>query len=110
MTRDFNDGDIEDEIREAFRMFDEEGNGFITSGDLAEIMTSIGDVLSFEEADELIAEADVDGDGNINYEEFVGTIFKGPFGGSILEKTKEDWDSEKAVRKAKRNASKMSYG
>ena len=26
---------------------------------------------------ELIAEADVDGDGNINYEEFVGTIFKG---------------------------------
>ena len=29
--RDFNDGDIEDEIREAFRMFDKEGNGFITS-------------------------------------------------------------------------------
>ena len=26
---------------------------------------------------ELIAEADVDGDGNINYEEFVGTVFKG---------------------------------
>ena len=31
MTRDFNDSDIEDEIREAFRMFDKEGNGFITS-------------------------------------------------------------------------------
>ena len=51
MTRDFNDSDIEDEIREAFRMFDKEGNGFITSIDLMEIMTSIGDVLSFEEAD-----------------------------------------------------------
>ena len=32
LFRDFNDGDIEDEIREAFRMFDKEGNGFITSG------------------------------------------------------------------------------
>ena len=31
MLRDFNDGDIEDEIREALRMFDKEGNGFITS-------------------------------------------------------------------------------
>ena len=31
MFRDFNDGDIEDEIREALRMFDKEGNGFIKS-------------------------------------------------------------------------------
>lgn len=31
IIRDFNDGDIEDEIREALRMFDKEGNGFITS-------------------------------------------------------------------------------
>ena len=31
MLRDFNDGDIEDEIREALRMFDKEGNGFIKS-------------------------------------------------------------------------------
>ena len=110
MSRDFNDSDIEDEIREAFRMFDREGNGFITSVDLMEIMTSIGDVLSFEEADELIAEADVDGDGNINYEEFVGTIFKGPFGGSRLDKTKDDFESDKAVKKAKRKATKMNYG
>ena len=82
LIRDFNDGDIEDEIREAFRMFDKEGNGFIPSvgklillmpiknmtftkrifihniiinthyfKDLMEIMTSIGDVLTFEEAD-----------------------------------------------------------
>ena len=115
-------------------------------------MTSIGDVLSFEEADvsyiqpqhrkciqmtklsipqELIAEADVDGDGNINYEEFVGTIFKGvksddifypcfqfgvnlfsfqPFGGSRIDKTADDEKAEKAIKKAKRKAGKMSYG
>ena len=42
-----------------------------------DIMTSIGDILSFEEAEEMIREADIDGDGNVNYEEFVATIFKG---------------------------------
>jgi hypothetical protein len=25
----------------------------------------------------MVAEADIDGDGNVNYEEFVGMIFKG---------------------------------
>ena len=29
--RDFKDSDIEDEIREAFRVFDKEGNGFIST-------------------------------------------------------------------------------
>ena len=29
--RDFNDSDIEDEIKDAFRMFDKDGNGFISS-------------------------------------------------------------------------------
>ena len=49
MTREFKDTDIEDEIREAFRVFDREGNGFISSVDLAEVMQSVGDVLSEEE-------------------------------------------------------------
>merc|ERR1712179_375209 len=65
------DGDIEEEIREAFRVFDREGHGFITVPDLAQVLTSLGDKLSEEESQELIAEADIDGDGNVNYEEFV---------------------------------------
>ena len=72
----------------------------------------------------------MDGDGNINYEEFVGTIFKGvksddkfppcfwfgvllsfqPFGGSRIDKTVDDEKAEKAIKKAKRKAGKMSYG
>ena len=39
-------------------------------------MTSLGDVLSEVETEELIAEADIDGDGNINYEEFVEMLFR----------------------------------
>jgi len=76
MTREFNDGDVEEEIREAFRVFDKEGNGFISTAELATVMTNIGEVLSEEETDELIAEADIDGDGNVNYEEFVAMIFR----------------------------------
>ena len=37
VSREFKDADIEDEIREAFRVFDKEGNGFITTPDLMEV-------------------------------------------------------------------------
>ena len=37
----------------------------------------MGDVLSMAETEELIKEADIDGDGNVNYEEFVGMLFNG---------------------------------
>ena len=33
--------------------------------------TNVGDKLSEEEVDDLITEADKDGDGDLNYEEFV---------------------------------------
>ena len=32
--RDFKDSDIEDEIREAFRVFDKDGNGYISAAEL----------------------------------------------------------------------------
>ena len=39
--------------------------------DLFQVLTTLGDKLTEEESEELISEADIDGDGNVNYEEFV---------------------------------------
>ena len=91
--REIHDSEIEDEIREAFRywkiqhcdhdcywhhirVFDREGNGFITVPDLTEVLLKLGEKLSSEECQELIHEADIDGDGTVNYEEFVTMLFK----------------------------------
>ena len=71
MARKMKDTDSEEELKEAFRVFDKDGNGFISAAELRHIMTNLGEKLTDEEVDEMIREADIDGDGQINYEEFV---------------------------------------
>lgn len=50
------------------RVFDKDGNGFISAAELRHVMTNLGEKLTDEEVDEMIREADVDGDGQVNYE------------------------------------------
>ena len=49
-------------------MFDKDGNGFISAAELRHVMTNLGEKLTDEEVDEMIREADIDGDGQVNYE------------------------------------------
>ncbi|KAL7412519.1 hypothetical protein BDY24DRAFT_341722, partial [Mrakia frigida] len=71
MSRKMRDVDSEEEIKEAFKVFDKDGNGFISAAELRHVMTNLGEKLTQSEVDEMIREADVDGDGQINYAEFV---------------------------------------
>merc|ERR1712167_206312 len=71
MAAKMKDTDSEEEIKEAFKVFDKDGNGFISAAELRHVMTNLGEKLTDEEVDEMIREADVDGDGQINYDEFV---------------------------------------
>lgn len=73
MARKMKDTDSEEEIREAFRVFDKDGNGFISAAELRHVMTNLGEKLTDEEVDEMIREADIDGDGQVNYE---GVLYK----------------------------------
>ena len=70
MERKMNDVDIEEAIREAFKVFDEEGAGHISNNKLRHVLTTYGDTMSDKEVDEMIKEADVDSNGKIRYEEF----------------------------------------
>ena len=68
MARKMKDTDSEEEIKEAFRVFDKDGNGFISAAELRHVMTNLGEKLTDEEVDEMIREADIDGDGQVNYD------------------------------------------
>ena len=71
MSRKMQEQDTEEEIVEAFKVFDKDGNGYISAAELRHVMTNLGEKLTDDECDEMIREADIDGDGQINYHEFV---------------------------------------
>lgn len=68
--------DPEEELREAFQVFDKDGNGYISKEELHLVMNNLGEKLTDDEIAEMIKEADADGDGQVNYREFVSMMEK----------------------------------
>ena len=60
--------DTNEEIQEAFRVFDRDGDGFISAAELKHVMNNLGEKLTDEEVDQMIIDADRDGDGKIDFE------------------------------------------
>ncbi|XP_017771638.1 PREDICTED: neo-calmodulin-like [Nicrophorus vespilloides] len=67
-------GDEEKELRDAFRVFDKHNRGYITASDLRAVLQCLGEDLSEEEIEDMIKEVDVDGDGRIDFYEFVNAL------------------------------------
>ncbi|KAK5210815.1 hypothetical protein LTR47_001536 [Exophiala xenobiotica] len=67
-----------DETRAAFNVFDKDGSGTISAEELRQVMKSLGENLTDAEIDEMIAEADKDRNGTIDYEEFVQLLSPKP--------------------------------
>lgn len=59
---------IQNELKEAFRLYDREGNGYITTGTLKEILSALDDKLSSSDLDGIIAEIDQDGSGTVDFD------------------------------------------
>ncbi|CAL1399497.1 unnamed protein product [Linum trigynum] len=69
----------EEQLRQLFRMFDRDGNGYITAAELAHSMVRLGHELTAEEVAGMIREADTDGDGRISLPEFSRAISSAAF-------------------------------
>ncbi|KAG5336236.1 TNNC3 protein, partial [Acromyrmex heyeri] len=59
---------LEKELREAFRLYDKEGNGYIPTTCLREILRELDDQLTKEELDMMIEEIDSDGSGTVDFD------------------------------------------
>jgi len=71
MAKKMQDNDTEDDLIDAFRVFDMDGNGSISANELKFVLANTGERLSEEEIEEMIRETDTDGDGYIDYKEFI---------------------------------------
>lgn len=60
--------DFEHEMRMAFKVFDRDGSGSISSDELRLVMRQLGENLTDQEIDEMLQEADKDGNGLIDCE------------------------------------------
>jgi len=61
---------MKEELKEAFRIYDKEGQGFITNDVLKEILREIDPTLTEGDLDNIIEEVDEDGSGTMDFDEF----------------------------------------
>ena len=78
------------EFREAFALFDKDGDGTITTKELGTVMKSLGQNPSEEELQEMVDEVDIDGNGEIDFEEFL----------LMMAKKMRESDSDEEIRQA----------
>merc|ERR1712215_47969 len=61
---------MKEELKEAFRIYDKEGQGFITTDVLKEILREIDTTLTESDLDNIIEEVDEDASGTLDFDEF----------------------------------------
>ena len=65
---------LEAELKIAFKTFDKEGQGRIPTAELRRVVTSLGERLTEEEADQMVKQADPESSGFVDYNRFIKTL------------------------------------
>ncbi|NXE51941.1 CETN2 protein, partial [Dromaius novaehollandiae] len=76
MTQKMAEKDSKEEILKAFKLFDDDETGKISFKNLKRVAKELGENLTDEELQEMIDEADRDGDGEVNEQEFLRIMKK----------------------------------
>ncbi|GAA0147849.1 calmodulin-related [Lithospermum erythrorhizon] len=66
----------QEQLMQVFRLFDRDGNGYITAAELVGQMAKMGQRLTYRELSEMMSEADLNGDGVISFNEFSNILGK----------------------------------
>ena len=78
------------EFREAFALFDKDGDGTISTKELGMVMNSLGQKPTPQELESMIREVDIDGNGEIDFDEFL----------TMMAKKLKETDLEEDIREA----------
>ena len=76
MNKKLRNEDVEEEIIETFKKFDQDNNGLIGPEDIYNLLHNFNQDITISEAEEMIKNIDIDDDGMVNYKEFVKMIFE----------------------------------
>ncbi|EGR29508.1 hypothetical protein IMG5_154530 [Ichthyophthirius multifiliis] len=74
VARKMKDTVTDEELLEAFKVFDKDGSGFINAAELRNYMCKLGEPQTDDEIDDLIKECVVNSEGKINYVDFVQSL------------------------------------
>jgi len=110
MSKQQKKGLTQDILKDAFRIFDKDDDGFISVEELRSIMKNMGDKMTDQELDEMLDTADTKRDGLVNYSEFVMLLSKDSKksskgkGKKRTKKTSQSQSNKKEMTKSASNA------
>ncbi|RLN35802.1 hypothetical protein C2845_PM03G12970 [Panicum miliaceum] len=80
MTAKIGERDSKEELTKAFRIIDQDRNGKISNIDIQRIAKEVGVNLTLEEIQDMVQEADRNGDGEIDFDEFTRMMRRTSYG------------------------------